>query len=170
MTQPLHSPALQHPEKIHPSLWRGSQLAHFGQETIPSGYCALDAQLPGHGWPTGTLIEIMSARSGIGEVQLLKPALLSLPSDRNIVLINPPYIPSALCLMHWFSDTQRIYWIRSSTTRNTLWAAEKVLLHNSSAALLCWFNNAHPASVRRLHLAAHGCLQKRTTTFEYFDG
>lgn len=153
MTRFLRSSVLQHPEKIHPSLWRGSQLAHSFQKTVSTGYQELDKQLPGQGWPTGALIEIMSARHGIGEMQLLKPALLKQANDRSIVLVNPPYIPSSLSLQHWFSE-QHVFWIRSDTTRNTLWAAEKILQHNTSAALLCWITDAHPASLQRLHLAA----------------
>ena len=153
MTRLLDSSVLQHPEKIHPALWRGSQLAHSFQKTVSTGYDALDEQLPGQGWPTGALIEIMSPRSGMGEMQLLKPALLNLVNDRSIILVNPPYTPSSLSLQHWFSD-QRIFWIRPNTTRNTLWTAEKILQHNTSAALLCWIADAHPASVQRLHLAA----------------
>lgn len=152
MTRFSHS-VLQHPERIHPALWRGTQLAHSFQKTVSTGYHELDEQLPGQGWPTGALIEIMSTRSGMGEIQLLKPALLNLDNDRNIMLINPPYIPSSLFLQHWFPE-QRIFWVKSSTPRNTLWAAEKILQHNTSAALLCWITDAHPASVQRLHLAA----------------
>ncbi len=33
----------------HPSLWRGRSLARV--ETFPSGFAALDAALPGGGWP-----------------------------------------------------------------------------------------------------------------------
>lgn len=154
MTCLLHSRALLHPEKIHPSLWRGSQLACARRKTISTGYPDLDAQLPGQGWPTGALIEILSPQPGAGEIQLLKPALLALQDDRNIILLNPPYIPYSLCLQQWLPATQHIFWIRSDSNRNTLWAAEKILQHNTSAALLCWFDAAHTAHVHRLHLAA----------------
>ena len=145
---------LRHPEQIHPALWRGSQLARPCQKTISTGYQQLDAQLPGKGWPMGALIEIMSAHPGMGEIQLLKPALTHLEAGGSISLVNPPYIPSASCLEHWFSGKHKVYWIKSDTPRNTLWATEKILQHNASAALLCWINAVHPASLRRLHLAA----------------
>lgn len=145
---------LRHPEQIHPALWRGSQLARPCQNTVSTGYQQLDAQLPGKGWPTGALIEIMSAHPGMGEMQLLKPALTHLEAGGSISLVNPPYIPSAPYLEHWFSDKHRIFWVKPDTPRNTLWATEKILQHNASAALLCWINAVHPASLRRLHLAA----------------
>lgn len=156
------SHALQHPEQIHPALWRGSQFARPYQKTISTGYPQLDAQLPGNGWPTSALIEIMTAHPGMGEIRLLKPALTDLESGRSVTLLNPPYLPSSHCLKHWLSDKHRILWIRPDTIRNTLWAAEKILQHNASAALLCWINTAHPASLRRLHLAAR---QSQTLLF-----
>src|SRR5690625_1140809 len=102
MTQHLHSPGLQPlaarqpPERIHPSLWRGTQLAHAYEKTVPTGYPALNSELPGQGWPTGTLIELMPERPGVGEIQLLKPALLQLQAEGRIMVLNPPHTPSAL--------------------------------------------------------------------------
>ena len=90
----------------------------------------------------------------MGEIQLLKPALYNLDSKGSIILVNPPYVPSSLCLQYWFSNRQRILWVKADTVRNTLWATEKILQHNTCAALLCWIPKAHPASIHRLHLAA----------------
>lgn len=154
MTRALNSSLLSHPEAIHPALWRGSQLAHSYQKTVSTGYSQLDAHLPGQGWPMGVLIEILSAHAGIGEIQLLKPALLALPEDRSIMLINPPYIPSAFCLTRWFSRSRRVFWIRSETSGNAFWAAEKALQYDTNAALLFWFSGLHPVATHRLHLAA----------------
>lgn len=131
---------------------------------MPSGYSELDTQLPGHGWPTGTLIEILSAQAGAGEIQLLKPALLSLQDERNIILLNPPHTPSSLSLQQWFPAAQHLFWIRPDSTLNALWAAEKILQHNTSAALLCWFDSAPTARIHRLHLAAR---QSSTLFFSF---
>lgn len=46
------------PESIHPALWRASQLARNTTRTVDTGYPALSAELPGGGWPTGTLVEL----------------------------------------------------------------------------------------------------------------
>lgn len=164
MTHLPHTPAVLHPEKIHPSLWRGSQLAPAFRKTISTGYPNLDDRLPGHGWPTGALIEILSSQPGSGEMQLLKPALRALDDDRNIILLNPPYMPSSLCLQQWLPATRHIFWIRPDSTSNTLWAAEKILQHNTSAALLCWFDHAPTALVHRLHLAVR---QSSTLFFSF---
>lgn len=47
------SAAIIHPETVHPSLWRASQLARSGLRTVDTGYAALSAELPGEGWPLG---------------------------------------------------------------------------------------------------------------------
>lgn len=145
---------LQHPERIHPSLWRAAQLARPSQAIAPTGYPQLDACLPGGGWPVGTLIEILPAQAGMGELQLLKPALSRREPGRSLVLLNPPYMPSVFCLNQWFSSKYRVVWIRSINPDNTLWAAEKILQHDACTALLCWISEARAAALRRLQLAA----------------
>lgn len=154
MTRFAHASVLQHPERIHPLLWRGSQLARPAHKTVATGYPQLNAQLPGCGWPVGALIEVMQTQPGIGEIQLLKPALQRLENEGSIILLNPPHTPSAVCLQQWFPFGRRFLWIKTDDPRNTLWAAEKILQHNACAALVCWVNQAHPAAVHRLHLAA----------------
>ncbi len=57
----------------HPTIWRGRSAAH--QRGLPSGFAALDAYLPGYGWPRTGLIEILVSRFGSGELYLLLPAL-----------------------------------------------------------------------------------------------
>ena len=44
---------------IHPGVWRAHQLANDTSARIPSGFVALDQQLPGGGWPTRNLIELL---------------------------------------------------------------------------------------------------------------
>ena len=41
----------------------------------PSGYAALDAALPGGGWPEAALVEVLLAADGLGELSLLLPTL-----------------------------------------------------------------------------------------------
>lgn len=47
------------PEVLHPSLWLASQLAQSTDRCVDTGYPALSTQLPGGGWPTGTLFELL---------------------------------------------------------------------------------------------------------------
>ncbi|WP_449391457.1 translesion DNA synthesis-associated protein ImuA [Eoetvoesiella caeni] len=151
--KPLPS-ILQHPEHIHPSLWRGSQLAQAACSTISTGFDQLDRELPGLGWPLGALTELALSRSGIGEIHLLGPAFSRLPPERRIALVQPPYVPYAQCWHNWQLDARRLLWVRSGSNGDALWACEQILKHNTCAALLCWLSNVHSASLRRLHLAA----------------
>ena len=63
------------PEALHPALWRASQLGGGRGAVTASGFAALDAQLPGGGWPHGALTELLLPHPGIGELRLLAPAL-----------------------------------------------------------------------------------------------
>ena len=60
----------------HPALWRGCSAAR--SSTVPTGFAALDAALPGGGWPQVGLVEILISRLGVGELYLILPALASL--------------------------------------------------------------------------------------------
>ncbi|MGH8324593.1 MAG: translesion DNA synthesis-associated protein ImuA, partial [Steroidobacteraceae bacterium] len=80
----------------HPAIWRGRSAART--EALASGYAALDACLPGKGWPRTGLIEILVSRFGVGELYLLFPALAALtcrPAARWCVWIAPPLEPYA---------------------------------------------------------------------------
>src|SRR5687767_10837063 len=80
----------------HPAIWRGNQYAKVIVESIPTGFAALDAQLPGEGWPRAALTELLASQQGIGELRLLAPALARLSQEeRWLVLIAPPHRPYA---------------------------------------------------------------------------
>lgn len=147
--------SLQPPETIHPSLWRASQLARGAAICIDTGHAALSAELPGRGWPLGSLNELLLQQHGAGELRLLAPALQQL-KQRRIVLLQPPYIPQALALTAMGLAPSQLLWIRTARNANTLWAAEQILRADSCGVLLCWQEHAPNAALRRLHLAAQG--------------
>jgi protein ImuA len=146
-------PSIAAPEALHPSLWLASQLAHSTTRCLDTGHPALSAQLPGGGWPTGTLIDLMLQQSGIGELRLLRPALVS-AARRRIVLLQPPHPPQALALAAMGVAPSQLIWIRATRSSDALWAAEQVLRSGSCGALLLWQNHARGETLRRLHLAA----------------
>ena len=75
---------------------------------------ALDAVLPGGGWQRGTIVELMPADIGIGELQLLMPALARITNtDRHVALIAPPYIPFAPALSQHGMRLDRLLVIRA---------------------------------------------------------
>ena len=57
----------------HPAIWRGRSTAPT--DTLSTGFSTLDAGLPGGGWPCTGLIEILTPRTGLGELRLLVPLL-----------------------------------------------------------------------------------------------
>jgi protein ImuA len=120
------SQTLATPEELHPSLWRASQLAHAHTRCVDTGHPALSKQLPGGGWPTGTLIDLLLQQPGIGEMRLLRPALAAAAS-RRIVLLQPPHPPQALALAALGVPPSQLIWLRSSRGADALWAAEQVL-------------------------------------------
>ena len=58
------SPSARH------KVWRGDELGAADAQVIATGHAALDAQLPGGGWPVGAMTELLqfpSWRSRIGQ-------------------------------------------------------------------------------------------------------
>jgi len=143
------------PEALHPSLWRASQLAHADTRCIDTGHATLSGQLPGGGWPGGTLVDLLLQQPGIGEMRLLRPALAACAA-RRIVLLQPPHPPQALALAALGLDPSQLLWLRATRSADALWAAEQVLRSGSCGALLFWTNHVRSDSLRRLHLAAQG--------------
>jgi len=147
-------PAAPVHETIHPALWRGSQLAGRPGRCVATGHPGLDAELPGRGWPAGTLVDLLLAGPGIGEIRLLRPALAALPPQRRIILLQPPLPPNIACWASWGLDPDQLLWVRPRRPADALWAAEQILKNGSCGALLHWQAAVQHASLRRLHLAA----------------
>ena len=143
------------PERIHPALWRATQLARGAHCGVPTGHAALSAQLPGGGWPPGALVELLAPHPGIGEIRLLQPALARL-GGRPIALVQPPHAPHLACWQAWQLDTRQLLWVAPERPADALWATEQILKHGSCGALLCWLPRARAESLRRLHLAVQG--------------
>ncbi|AOY97471.1 cell division protein (plasmid) [Cupriavidus sp. USMAA2-4] len=141
------------PETIHPGLWLASQLARAAGRTVPTGYAALAGELPGGGWPTGTLVELLVRQAGVGELRLLRPALASL-APRPIVLLDPPHAPQGLALANWGLPPAQLLWLRSERTADALWSAEQILRAGTCGALLFWSQHLRNDALRRLNLAA----------------
>jgi protein ImuA len=123
------------PEALHPALWRASQLARGSTRCVDTGHAPLTSQLPGGGWPVGTLVELLQQQPGIGEMRLLRPALQAC-AERRIVLLQPPHPPQALALAALGLPTSQLLWLRTQRSADALWAAEQVLRSGSCGALL----------------------------------
>jgi protein ImuA len=141
------------PQSIHASLWLASQLARSTARGLDTGFDALSKELPGQGWPTGALIDLLLPQPGVGELRLLGPALQSL-SPRRIALVQTPHAPQAIGWRQIGVDAARLLSVRAATSADAAWAAEQILKSGSCAALLFWQRHMRKDSLRRLHLAA----------------
>jgi len=136
-----------------PQVWRADALGSYRRATIPSGHAALDRELPEGGWPSGVLIELLTQQAGIGEMQLLQPALCRAGS-RAIALVQPPHPPQAAAWAVEHFPVARLLWVKSKRAADALWAAEHILRNGSCSALVLWEAQVRTESLRRLQLAA----------------
>lgn len=121
----------------------------------PSGSATLDAVLPGGGWQSGTVVELMPTQDGIGELRLLMPALAKIThSERHVAMIAPPYIPFAPALLRHGLRLEHFWIIRAQNAADILWSAEQTLRCKSFGAVLAWPLTIRDREVRRLQLAA----------------
>ena len=141
----------------HPAIWRGNRPVAVSSPSLPTGFPALDAELPGGGWPTAALIEILPQHEGIGELRILGYALSRLTAQgRFLVWIAPPYLPYAPALCSAGIDLARLILVKTRSPRETLWASEQALRSNACGAVLAWPQAANYAELRRLQIAAEG--------------
>ncbi len=158
-------------------VWRADRLAaHDGTAGgVPSGFAALDRELPGGGWPPGALTELLLDAPGRGELSLLAPALAQLARDgRACVWVLPcepharhgadaaagapiglPYPPA---LAAAGIDLGRSIFVRPATARESWWALEQSLRATHLGAVVGWLPagcaDADFRALRRLHLLA----------------
>lgn len=144
-------------------IWVGDRLAS-SRPTLASGHPALDAQLPGGGWPRGALVDLMFARPGIGELALVLPALATLTAQDEWVAVQAS--PQALFAPAWAAAgvaLSRLIVVDAApgnansrlAASDSLWAAEQVLRAGSVGAALFWLPRlTSAAQLRRLQVAA----------------
>ena len=140
-------------EHLHPALWRAHQLGRGREAVHASGYGALDAELPGGGWPQRAITELLLAGTGWGEMRLLAPALARVgAAGRGVLLLGPPAEPCAEALAQLGLDLARCVVIRGD---DLLWPLEQALRSGQVGAVVAW---APPRlkgeALRRLQLAA----------------
>jgi len=141
----------------HPAIWRGNQLGSVGMPSVPTGFAALDAELPGGGWPTAALTEVLPQHEGIGELRILGYTLAQLSArGRWLAWIAPPYLPYAPALQAAGIDLAKLIFIKTRSPRETLWAIEQTLRSRTCGAVLAWPDKTTYPELRRLQLAAEG--------------
>lgn len=145
------------PPEIEQAVWRGCDLGLQTGRVLSSGFAALDAELPGGGWPCGALTEVLSAQPAVLEWRLVGPALAAaVGSGRPVVVIGPPRTPHLPGLRHLGLDASQLVWIQAEAPAQRLWCAEQLIQSGACGALLAWLPQARPDQIRRLQVAALG--------------
>jgi hypothetical protein len=138
-------------------------------QTISTGFADLDQALSG-GWPTGALTELLVDLCGIGELQLLLPALIALSghpaepkvkpkvnprlgTEKWIMWVAPPYMPYAPALVREGVDISRLIVVHCHRQNDVLWTMEQALRSGTCAAVLAWSEGSDERALRRLQLA-----------------
>jgi len=135
-------------------LWRGKPSTQAPADAVPTGWAALDAALPGGGWPASALSEVLLPADGVGELRLVWPALARLArGDGVIAIVAPPYRPYAPA---WEAAGIRADALQviDASPRDALWASEQCLRSGACRAVLCWPQKADDRALRRLQVAA----------------
>lgn len=165
---------LAEPSALHPTLWRAQagRGGPAGAGVLSSGFEALDAELPGGGWPVRMLTELLLPEPGVGELRLLAPMLVPLArAGRSVMLFDPPAEINAVALAELGWPPAQCLVVRSrpaapSTARRgprgqaradagACWALEQTLRSGQAGAVLAWPGAAaRPEALRRLQLAA----------------
>lgn len=137
-------------------IWRAEDLSHADGTVQASGHPALDAELPGGGWPVGALTEILHAEAAACTWQILLPALAQAVALRGgpVVLIGAPHAPFAPALAAQGLPAASLLWVRGNAQPARFWATEQALRCADVAAVLAWLPQARSADLRRLQLAA----------------
>lgn len=138
-------------ELLGPNLWRATEQAQV--PAAPTGFKALDALLPGGGWPIGAVSEILHPSIGAGEFSLSLPLFARLTrAGKPVALIAPPHVPHAPRLQASGLELSRLLILEPDHPDDALWAAE--LLLRAGGSVLLWIEQAETQSLRRLQLAA----------------
>ena len=158
------------------ALWRAHQLSASSKAVTASGFAALDAELPGGGWPHRVLTELLLPHPGLGELRLLVPALARIAGvndgpqqdGRSVMLFDPPAALCGQALAQFGVDAQQLLVVygregaraaaglrRLLQSADLLWALEQALKSGHIGAVLAWLPQRLKAdSLRRLQLAA----------------
>jgi protein ImuA len=166
------------PESLHPALWRAHQLGRQREAAVRTGFAALDAQLPGGGWPRQVLTELLLPHPGVGEMRLLAPALAGIAGAgagasagvdagtcRSVMLFDPPVSLCGWALAQLGVDAQQLIVIHGRdgahgarhllASADLLWAMEQALKSGQVGAVLAWLPvRLRADALRRLQLAA----------------
>jgi len=140
-----------------PDVWRGDRSPAAPLPIMATGFAALDAELPGGGWPHGALTELLVDGSGLGELSLLTFVLAGIRESGGwSLLVAPPYPLHAPAWAVAGVDLAHLAVVSPVSGRDALWAMEQALASSAPRAVVGWAPYADSRAVRRLQVAAAG--------------
>lgn len=146
------------PDALASQVWRGTSLGTPITATVPTGFDALDRELPGSGWPCHALTELLQAQPATLEWRLLAPAIRPVvAAGQSVVVIAPPHQPHLPGLRHAGIDERHLVWVQADTPAERLWCTEQMVRANAFGALIAWLPQARPEQIRRLQVSAQEC-------------
>ena len=146
------------PAEIERAVWRGSELGQHTGTVVSSGFLALDAELPGSGWLTRSLTEILSPQPSVLEWRLIGPALKRIIANGgHIVVVGPPKTPHLPGLRHSGIDDRHLVWVQAEAPAERLWCTEQLIKSGACGAVVSWLPQARPEQIRRLQVCAQSC-------------
>ncbi len=153
--------AMEHeplPPAMEAALWRGDQLGSAAAAVEPTGFSALDAVLPGGGWPCAALTEVLVSQFCVVELRLLAAAMAAITRrGATVALVGPTLRPHMPGLRHEGVDDRHLVWVDVDAPKDRLWSTEQLVKAGSCGAIVAWLPLVRAEQVRRLQvLAAHG--------------
>ena len=148
--------------------WQSANDESHGARVQPSGHAALDAELPGGGWPVGAMTEILLPATAHAEWSLVGAALaqvLGRQTHQRAVLVSPPwqvFTPFAewagiaarqLCCIYPTQTSGRAS-KGCSADADSVWVSEQALKCRDVCVVLAWLPHAQSQALRRLQLLA----------------
>lgn len=134
----------------------------------PTGFAALDRELPDGVWPRGQIIEVLVDAPGTSEVALCLPALAQLRSCESLWVLPWSHQPSAPSTLPFAAELdaaglepRRRHVHRPTAARGAWWALEQALRSRQFGAVIAWLptgsSDGDYRALRRLQgLAAEG--------------
>ena len=139
-------------------VWKGSELGSQVTDTISTGWLALDAQLPGGGWPCRSLTEVLAPQPAVLEWRMLGGALRQVvAAGGQVVVVGPPKHPHLPGLMHAGADTRHLIWVQADAPAERLWVTEQMIKSDAAGMVVAWLPQARQEQIRRLQVCALAC-------------
>lgn len=145
------------PAHVEAALWRGDELRPPPARVRSSGWAALDAELPGGGWPAMALSELLVSQPGVLEWRLLTPAIRPIvAAGGDVAVVGPPRPPGLAGLVQDGLAPDRFWRYEVNEPARRLWVTEQLLKGQGCDVLIAWLPQVRQEQLRRLQACALG--------------